>query len=207
MINLIASKCEARGKNFSLMTQLSKMAQPYAKALFDIAHGAGILDSVHKKLRLLSSAFAEHPVLVKALAASFYSKAEQTSLIESMLRELGAANNADASYSVFANFLKLLVTNGKLATLADIAKAFEALMLDQQNLAKVELRSSIDPTIEQKQQIVTLLKTLFKKEILLDIKIDTSLLGGFIVKFGSYQIDTSLLTKLSSLKLALKEGN
>lgn len=187
------------------MTQLSKMAQPYAKALFDIAHGAGILDSVHEKLRLLSDVFAGYPVLSKALAASFYSKAEQTSLIESLLRII--STETDASYSVFANFLKLLVRNGRLANLSDIAKAFEALMLDQQNLAKIELRSPTNPTIEQKQQIVTLLKTMFKKEILLDIKIDEALLGGFIVKFGSYQIDTSLLTKLSSLKLALKEGN
>ena len=37
------------------------------------------------------------------------------------------------------------------------------------------------------------------------VTVDPSLLGGIIVKVGSRQIDTSLRTKLNSLKLALKE--
>ena len=37
------------------------------------------------------------------------------------------------------------------------------------------------------------------------VSVDPSLLGGMIVKIGSRQIDTSLKTKLNSLKLALKE--
>ena len=39
----------------------------------------------------------------------------------------------------------------------------------------------------------------------IDVTVDPSLLGGLIVKIGSRQIDTSLRTKLSSMKLALKE--
>jgi F-type H+-transporting ATPase subunit delta len=35
--------------------------------------------------------------------------------------------------------------------------------------------------------------------------VDPSLLGGLVVRMGSRQIDTSLKTKLASLKLALKE--
>lgn len=39
----------------------------------------------------------------------------------------------------------------------------------------------------------------------INVTVDPSILGGLIVKMGSRQIDTSLRTKLSSLKLALKE--
>ena len=36
-------------------------------------------------------------------------------------------------------------------------------------------------------------------------RVDPAILGGLIVKIGSRQIDTSIRTKLNSLKLALKE--
>jgi F-type H+-transporting ATPase subunit delta len=35
--------------------------------------------------------------------------------------------------------------------------------------------------------------------------VDPAILGGLIVRIGSRQVDTSLRTKLNSLKLALKE--
>ena len=43
------------------------------------------------------------------------------------------------------------------------------------------------------------------KDVAIAMTVDPSLLGGLIVKVGSRQIDTSLKTKLNSLKLALKE--
>jgi F-type H+-transporting ATPase subunit delta len=43
------------------------------------------------------------------------------------------------------------------------------------------------------------------KDVAINVTVDASILGGLIVKMGSRQIDTSLKTKLASLKLALKE--
>ena len=45
------------------------------------------------------------------------------------------------------------------------------------------------------------------KNISLLIHIDSSLLGGLIVKYGSKMIDTSIRTKLNNLELAMKGAN
>ena len=45
------------------------------------------------------------------------------------------------------------------------------------------------------------------KNILLLTHIDSSLLGGLIVKYGSKMIDTSIRTKLNNLELAMKGAN
>ena len=60
-------------------------------------------------------------------------------------------------------------------------------------------------TADQTKQLKTTLKGIVGKDVALDVTVDPSLLGGMIVKVGSRQIDTSIKTKLSSLKLALKE--
>ena len=57
----------------------------------------------------------------------------------------------------------------------------------------------------QTKELKAALKSAVGKDVDLQVNIDPSLLGGMIVKIGSRQIDTSLRTKLSSLKLALKE--
>jgi F-type H+-transporting ATPase subunit delta len=44
------------------------------------------------------------------------------------------------------------------------------------------------------------------KNIDLNVKIDPAIIGGLIVKVGSQMIDSSLRTKLNSIKLAMKEA-
>jgi F-type H+-transporting ATPase subunit delta len=43
------------------------------------------------------------------------------------------------------------------------------------------------------------------EKIMLEERVDPTLLGGLVVKVGSRMIDTSLRTKLNSLKVAMKE--
>jgi F-type H+-transporting ATPase subunit delta len=49
------------------------------------------------------------------------------------------------------------------------------------------------------------LKAALGKEVMLDEQVDAGLLGGLVVKVGSRMVDTSLRTKLNSLKVAMKE--
>ena len=60
-------------------------------------------------------------------------------------------------------------------------------------------------TAAQEAELKAALKGVAGKDVAINVTVDPSLLGGLIVKIGSRQIDTSLRTKLSSLKLALKE--
>ncbi|MGC1696943.1 MAG: ATP synthase F1 subunit delta, partial [Pseudolabrys sp.] len=44
------------------------------------------------------------------------------------------------------------------------------------------------------------------KDIDLDVDVDPAIIGGLIVKVGSRMVDSSLRTKLNSIKLAMKEA-
>ena len=49
------------------------------------------------------------------------------------------------------------------------------------------------------------LKASLGKDVALETQVDPALIGGLVVKVGSRMIDSSLSTKLNSLKLAMKE--
>ena len=61
-------------------------------------------------------------------------------------------------------------------------------------------------TAEQNKQLQNTLKNITGKTIVLETMIDPSILGGMIVQIGSRQVDTSLKTRLFSLKFMLKEA-
>jgi F-type H+-transporting ATPase subunit delta len=54
------------------------------------------------------------------------------------------------------------------------------------------------------KDIKAALKSSMGREVQLTAKIDSSLLGGLIVKVGSKMMDNSLKTKLQNLKIAMK---
>ena len=57
---------------------------------------------------------------------------------------------------------------------------------------------------EQVALLKETLKATVGKDVQLATRVDPSLLGGLVVKIGSRMVDSSLRTKLSGLKVALK---
>ena len=83
--------------------------------------------------------------------------------------------------------------------------AFRRLMAEKRGETTAEVTSAEPLTDEQVTALKAALKDSLGKDVALDARVDPALIGGLIVKVGSRMIDSSLRTKLSSLKLAMKE--
>ena len=84
-------------------------------------------------------------------------------------------------------------------------KAFRRIAAEARGQAAAEVTTAHALTADQEAELKATLKDVAGKDVTLNVSVDPSLLGGLVVKIGSRQIDTSLKTKLASLKLALKE--
>ncbi len=82
---------------------------------------------------------------------------------------------------------------------------FRKIAAEHRGEALAEVSSAHELTAAQVNELKAALKGVAGKDVAINVTVDPSILGGLIVKMGSRQIDTSLRTKLSSLKLALKE--
>lgn len=96
-------------------------------------------------------------------------------------------------------FIDTLVSAGRVALLPRIIFAFEDLINDAQGKAVGEVTSATAIEAEDQKNIASLLGEILGKSIILENKVDPSLLGGFIAKVGNYRIDMSLKTKLDGL--------
>ena len=83
--------------------------------------------------------------------------------------------------------------------------AFRALLADHRGEISATVASATALNDTQVTALKQALKAALGKDVMLDQRVDPSLLGGLTVKVGSRMIDTSLQTKLTRLKHAMKE--
>ena len=106
------------------------------------------------------------------------------------------------------NFFGVLCRNGRVNLITKIMKEFLNEVSRRRGEILVEVFSpyKLDKKEEDDLKKIILSKT-NGKNISLLTHIDSSLLGGLIVKYGSKMIDTSIRTKLNNLELAMKGTN
>ena len=103
------------------------------------------------------------------------------------------------------NFIQLIAKNRRLFSLADMIAAFRKLNAHRKGEITAEVTSAQPLNDAQRADLLAALKSTLKKDVQLVTKVDPSILGGLVVKAGSRMIDTSIKTKLNSLKFAMKE--
>lgn len=174
------------------------MAGRYAIALFDLALEEDKIDEVEAALGRIDSLLKDSPDFARLVRSPVFSSDEQA-------RSLAAIAAHTDIAGLTANFLQLLVKNRRLFALRDITAGFRRLLADHRGEVTAEVTSAIPLSTEQIDELKATLKAKTGKSVTLNITVDPAILGGLIVKIGSRMVDTSIRTKLNTLKYAMKE--
>jgi F-type H+-transporting ATPase subunit delta len=103
------------------------------------------------------------------------------------------------------NFVKLLADNDRLAVLPEIAAIFETLRAEAEKTIHAELTAAFAVSEEQREKIAAALKGRLKRDVVLECKVDESLIGGAIIRAGDLIIDGSAKGQLAKLSVALRQ--
>jgi len=175
------------------------VASRYAKALFDLAREADVVDVVKSELDRFDALVAQSTDLARLVRSPVFSAHEQLQALSAVLERAGIAGLA-------ANFLKLVTSNRRLFAVRDMIKAFRELVAQHKGEMTAAVTVAEQLKDEHSQALRAALKAVSGKDVDLDIKIDPAIIGGLVVKLGSRMIDTSLRTKLNAIKHAMKEA-
>ena len=176
----------------------SGVAGRYANALFELALEEKALEAVEQDLNRFASALDAVEDLRRLVRSPVFTAEEQQRAIAAILDKMEIEG-------LTANFLKLIARNRRLYAAPDMIKAFRALLARHRGQASAEVTSALSLTEGQLRALQTALKAALHKDVQLDQKVDATLLGGLVVKVGSRMVDSSLRTKLNSLKQTMKE--
>jgi F-type H+-transporting ATPase subunit delta len=173
------------------------VARRYAKALLEVAAEAASLDRVTEQLNGFVKMMQQSSELSDILTNPAYTRSQQGAVMESVIKSLGSLAPA------VANLLRLLVERHRMSYLADIARLFGDMADARSGRVRGKVISAVklpDETIRRLEQSLT---KLTQRNVVLDSKVDASLLGGVSAQVGSLMYDGSLKSQLEDLRRTL----
>lgn len=178
---------------------MSSVAGRYASALYELAAEHKQVADVEAALKKFQALVDGSSDLQRLVASPVFSADEQLKAVTAILAKAGIGGLA-------GNFLQLIARNRRLFAVGDMIKSFHALAAKGRGEVQAEVTSAVALTPQQLQALTdTLRASVAGKPVTVQTRVDPSLLGGLVVKMGSRMVDSSLRTKLATLKTRLKE--
>jgi len=174
------------------------MAGRYAIALFELALEEKAIDATKADLDRFEALVTESPDLARLVRSPVFSADEQEKALSAVLDAAGIGGLA-------AKFLKAVTANRRLFAVHAMLKDFRALVARHKGETTAEVTLAETPSERQLAAIKEALGAVTGRDVQVDVKVDPAIIGGLVVKLGSRMVDTSLRSKLNSIKHAMKE--
>jgi F-type H+-transporting ATPase subunit delta len=182
------------------VTQVSGMAGRYAQALFALCQESEATDKAAADLAAFAELAASSADLHRFIKSPIFSAEEQVKALDALL----ARAEIDG---VAAKFIKLVAAKRRLFAIFDMIRDFNLLNDARKGVTRVDV--TVAETLKP-EHVEALRNTLTDisggGEVDIAIKVDPAIIGGLIVKLGSRMVDSSLKTKLNSIRARMKEA-
>jgi F-type H+-transporting ATPase subunit delta len=178
---------------------VSGMAGRYATAMFELALEQNAVDAVKDDLDRFEALIRDNPDLARLVRSPVFTAEQQGRALDAVLQKAGVGGLA-------ANFLKTVTANRRLFAVGQMITSYRALVARHKGevTAQVTVAEPLDD--RQREALSGALKSVTGKTTGLDVTVDPGIIGGLVVKLGSRMVDSSLRTKLNSIKIAMKEA-
>lgn len=176
------------------MAELTTLARPYAKAVFDAAQAENAVDQWDQALALVAQVAADKEI--KKILGS-------PGLSEQRKAELFIGCFEEKVPEALRNFLSILAENKRLTLLPEISALFSLYRADKERTVKLQVHTAFELTEEQQRKLVDALSRKLERKIDLETSVDQSLIGGVMIRTGDMVIDASVRGKLAKMAKAL----
>ncbi len=186
------------------MSEYTTLARPYAKAAFEVAQNES--KGAESKMAEWSDAlhFIDAVVSNDEFAAVIDNPAMSAEAKGEILIDICGDKLSHVSLSgAQKNFIKVMAENSRLMLMPAIVVLFEAHCAEAENTVEAVATSAYALSDAQVQSMSAALKKKLGREVSLTTEIDTSLIGGVVIRAGDLVIDGSTQAKIGSLTQAV----
>jgi F-type H+-transporting ATPase subunit delta len=175
-----------------------QVASRYAKALIDLAAEQNIVEPVKMDIELFINTCKANTELQAILKNPIISLDKKANILDAIFGE--------KLNKMILEFFKIAIRKGRANVLLASAIEYVNQYNILKNVVKATVTSSSPLSKDNISQIEAVVKEATKGEVILTTQIDPSLIGGFILKVGDRQFDTSLSGKLKKLKKEFQQN-
>jgi F-type H+-transporting ATPase subunit delta len=173
------------------------VASRYANALFEVGVSEGTTAALNDELKVIVDLFNGNEDFLKILKAPLISKEEKKALVEKIYKDKASLE--------MMNFLKVLIDKDRIGIIDEIFTEFKVLINEKNNILEAVAITAVPMSEKDLNNLKQKLSETKGKNITLKNEVDTSVIGGVLVKMGNEEIDGTIKTRLEKLKDQLSQ--
>jgi len=171
-----------------------QVAAVYARALFDAAGQAGVVEPVRRELDAFADALISSAQLRDVLSDPQVDAAAKRRVVVELTRD---------GQQLVRNTLLLLLDRGRFAVTGDVRVAYDALAAREAARVEVEVTSAVTLTEEDRKKIAARVAEATGRTVDLAERVDPSILGGLVLRVGDVIVDGSVQARIRQLRRRL----
>ena len=178
------------------MPLLNTITTPYAEAFLQVAESRNEVDEVIIQAKSILQLWNDSPEFRDAMSSPVLEVNQKKSALEKLFaKEVSPA---------FLNLLKLLADRQRIGLLNSVLERLLEIYREQKNIALATITSASALSEDQQSELLKKVQSIAGTDNLeIDLKVDSELIGGFVVNVGSKVIDASIAGQVRRLGLAL----
>lgn len=173
----------------------STVALRYAKSLIDLAQEQNVVDTVYQDMLFFKQTAEENRGLMLALKSPVVRHDKKLAILEGVFK----TRVSSTSYTIFT----IITKKNREAIMFSIAEEFVKLYDEKKGIVKAVITSSMPLTAPLRNEFMSIVAEATGKTVELEERVDEKLIGGYVLRVGDRQIDSSIRTRLNDLKLTL----
>jgi F-type H+-transporting ATPase subunit delta len=175
-------------------------ATRYARALLDVAIREQVdLDAIERELAAFVDLFKQHPLLEKVLLNPAVPVPRKRAAVAEL------TSRAKPS-PIVGKLLALLADRDRLVLLPDLLASYRDRMLDYRKVVRAEVTTAAPLASDRVTAIQNSLAQMTGRTVMLETRLDPSIIGGVVARVGSTVYDGSITRQLQKMKERLVEG-
>lgn len=175
---------------------MSKVYGEYSTALFEIAHENNLEKEFYESLHLISDEFTDNPEYVFILSSPDIPMKKRLNMLEEVFDKYVP--------EYVLSFVKLICEKGRIKEFSEFVSEFDALYNAFNSVVHAYISSTVELLDDKKEELIKCLEKISGCFVIPHYEIDTSLVGGVVVRMNDTIIDGSIKNKLIQFREVMK---
>jgi|SRR5688500_11241876 len=175
------------------------IARRYSVALADVVMPSGEAETIKSELSSWGTLFDANADLQNVFSNPAITHANKEKVLGDLIAKTKPSKTT-------ANFLKVLLQNGRLNDIGEINTRFASVLEERSGVVSAEITSARELPDAERADFEQNLEKITGKQVNISFAVDENLIGGVITRIGSTVYDGSVKTKLENLREQLVNG-
>ena len=169
----------------------------YARALLKSACEQKVDDAVYQEMQLLAKSYVDVPQLRQTIDNPMLTKEKKEALL---LTAVGGEPTP-----LTKAFIQLVLKEDREPVMQFIANSYVTLYRQQKNIIRGRLITAARVSTQTEQKMRQMVESKTNGTVEFETEVNPDIIGGFILEYDTYRMDTSVKSKLNSILNQLRK--